>query len=367
MAVAHDPVFEVAEGSIQLWFNTRDANEKQTLFAKDQDGRSNGLRITLDDRDLEVRLEDGRNVHRIDTDDNPVRSNTWYQLTFTFGPAGMKLYLNGVLVGSNAYAGGLAGNREPIVIGGSNDHDNGEPDKLGRIKIKFPFDGHIDEVAFYGAALSAEQIAETRARSALGVVGPQDAGDELISVERLEFYDAPLVVTAAPGAGGEVDVAPEEDAGGWSVRWPHLDELLDGLKFHGLRELFEELKGEGLKLFGHTGGKPALFSTEGIELDEDGRAAPHKPAKTVHGLEGWIDEARKHEDGGPAIEKNRKAEPAPQAAQSKHSGRSIDWNASFHGLGAALSSGKPNGSRGSQPNLAAFEIHSSKSKPQARR
>ena len=92
IAVAHDAAFEVAEGTIQLWFNTRDAYDRQTLFAKDQNGTSNGLRIYLDDRDLKVRLEGGGSVRSIDTDgtshNNPVRSNTWYQLTFTFGAGG---------------------------------------------------------------------------------------------------------------------------------------------------------------------------------------------------------------------------------------------------------------------------------------
>jgi hypothetical protein len=273
IAVAHDAAFEVAEGTIQLWFNTRDAYDRQTLFAKDQNGSSNGLRIYLDDRDLKVRLEVGGSVRSIDTDgtshNNPVSSNTWYQLTFTFGAGGMKLYLDGVLVGANAYSGGLAGNREAIVIGGSNGGNTSS--NLSRLSISEPFDGHIDEVAFYGVALTPQQIAQTRLRGAQGVVAPQDEADTLLGIEHTVVAQDPQVFTAARDAstGDNVEVGSA-----WSERWPHLAGMVAGLNHHGLRELFDDLREKGLELFGHTGGKPALFSVEGVTLDEDGGRRP---------------------------------------------------------------------------------------------
>jgi len=375
IAVAHDAVFEVAQGTIQLWFKTRDANDHQALFAKDQDGRSNGLRIRLDNRDLKVELEGGGSTHVIDTRNtafnNLIRSNVWYQLSFTFGPGGMKLYVDGVLVGSNAYAGGLAANREAIVIGGSNHGNRDDSGDLSRIRISNPFDGHIDEVAFYDVVLAPGQIAQTRERGAMGVIDPQDAADTLVGIENIEVAEAPLVFTAAQHATLEVEVAPAaDDTSGWSVRWPQLGEVLAGLKHHGLQELFAGLKEQSLKLFGHTSGKPALFSIEGIELDADGRAKLHEAVKSVQGVDGWMRETKNQDDtqAKDKVTKDAKPRATKDAKSCTASSKRIDWDASFHGLGAALASGKPGGSgAAAKSNLAAFDKQTAKSKKKSSR
>ena len=47
----------------------------------------------------------------------PVSANTDHDVQFDFGSGGMQLYLDGTLVGSNDFTGGIAGNDEPIVLG----------------------------------------------------------------------------------------------------------------------------------------------------------------------------------------------------------------------------------------------------------
>jgi hypothetical protein len=189
IAVRHDAAFEVAQGSFQLWFKTRDADERQGLIAKDRDGNGAGqFAIWIDDHDLKVKLESGSQTYNI-VANNVLSSNTWYQMTFTFGPAGMKLYLNGTLVGSNAYTGGLASNRQPIVIGATNSKNHYDGTDLAKIQVSDAFDGWIDEVAFYGTALSAGEIAQTRQRGAMAVTAPQDANDNFVSIERFVFAD----------------------------------------------------------------------------------------------------------------------------------------------------------------------------------
>jgi hypothetical protein len=362
-------VFELAEGSIQLWFNTRNANDKQTLFSKDDQGRNMGLEIGLHHGDLQVRLETAAGKFVIDTHrsafDNLIRSRTWYQLTFTFGNGGMKLYLNGVLVGSNGYTGGLAENSDPIVIGGSGEETRDGTTDLSKLKITDPFDGHIDEVAVFAAALTPEQIAQSRQRGAMGVIDPDDLGtidgtDTLISVERIEFSDGTPVLTAGPAASGEVDVTPVVH-GAWGGRWEGLAELLASLRHHDVREFIGELKERGLKLFGHTSAKPALFSIEGVELDEDGCTAYRAgfATKAAQHLDGWILYGKKGEHAAEHDKVKARDEPA---AVAKQTAKTIDWNASFQGVGAALTSGKP-GARGeSRANFAAFEKQSSQKK-----
>ncbi|MEJ2122573.1 MAG: LamG domain-containing protein [Alphaproteobacteria bacterium] len=366
-------MFEIAEGSIQLWFKTRDADDRQTLFAKDQDGRSNGLRIYLDDNDLKVRLEDGGSVYRIDTNgtshNNLVRSNTWYQLTFTFGAGGMRLYVNGVLVGSNAYTGGLVGNREAIVIGGSNDDNTNHSGDLSRLRISDPFDGMIDEVAVYGVALTPAQIAQTRERGPLGVIGAQDQGDTLLGIERLELRDAPLVLTAATEAIAEVEIT-SQSSGGWSERWPDLESLVASYEVHGLGELIVTLKEEGFKLFGHTSAEAALFSIEGIALGKDGRTTLCDTGEPVRLVDDWIRESKNQDHVQDQAKENKQLQiKATKDAKARAaSKKTIDWNASFHGLGAALSSGKAHGSRGAaQANFVAFDKQPAKHKKKSSR
>ncbi|MGE3160640.1 MAG: Ig-like domain-containing protein, partial [Burkholderiales bacterium] len=352
IAVPHDAAFEVAQGTIQLWFKTRDANERQTLFSKDRDGRDDGLRIGLDDRDLRVEFEDGKRLHVIDTRgtafNNLVKSNTWYQLTFTFGAGGMKLYVDGTLVGSNGYAGGLAGNREAIVIGGSTQDDRGKPGSLGKLKVTDSFDGHIDEVAFYGVALTAEQIAQTRQRGALGVIAPSDQADSLVDIEHVAVGQAADTVTVGPD-GGDVEIGDSTRGhGDW------LSGLLADLRHFGLRELIGELKEHGAKLFGHTSGRMALFSVEGVQFGEerDVRDGARRGSDPECELPGWTRQDNGH---GTDVQAAHEKLAQPSAEAKKNAEKTIQWGDSFRGLGAGLVASQVSGKRSApQGNLAEF-------------
>ena len=377
VAVAHDAVFEVADGSIQLWFNTRDANDAQTLFAKDQDGSNSGLEISLDNRDLSVSMEGAHGSYVIDTNhtafDNPVKSNTWYQLTFTFGGGGMKLYLNGALIGSNAYTGGLLANRAPIVIGGSDADNRSVSSDLSKLKITRPFDGYIDEVAFFNVALSPEQIAQSRQRGAMGVIDPADVGtldgtDTLVSIEHVSFTGGG-VVTAGAGVSGEVQIAPPEHDGGHGAIWDWIASHLDGARrawldagHRGkLGDIHEDWTEHGFNLFAHSSAKSALFSVEGVSLGGHGDA--HRPDGGGHddasdAAHGWI---RVGADAHSAAQERDKAH-THSAAGSKAAPK-VDWNDSCSGLSSPfLTNGKQGARGGAQPNLASFETSPSKKK-----
>jgi hypothetical protein len=120
--------------------------------------------------------------------------------------------------------------------------------------------------------------------------------------------------------------------------------------------LFGELKGQGPRFIGHTSAMPALFSTAGVKLDEDGRSAHGTAfaAQGALGVESWI-RGGKHDHL--AAELEQPGTQAPQLAEAKQAAKAVtvDWDAKFHGLGAALSSGKPSARGGSSSNFAAFE------------
>ena len=71
--------------------------------------------------------------------------NTWSHLAGTYDGATLRLYVNGVLVASEARTGTMAASTAPLSIGG--DTNNGQY-----------FAGRIDEVRVYRAALTASQI-----------------------------------------------------------------------------------------------------------------------------------------------------------------------------------------------------------------
>jgi hypothetical protein len=208
IAVAHDPVFELDNGTVQLWFQTRRTGGDQALFAKDHAGYANGghLDIRLAGSRLEVRLQSDSKSRTLRTD-KLVHANTWYHLAFSFGEEGMKLYLDGELVGEDDFAGGLAANREAIVIGGSNRGSRDGSGDLSRLKISDPFNGRIDEVAVFSAGLDRAQIQRLKAEGAQRLIDEAGAGDTIDgsdryrNVEQLSFADGTRAYVL--GAGSE--------------------------------------------------------------------------------------------------------------------------------------------------------------------
>jgi Ca2+-binding RTX toxin-like protein len=170
VAVAHDEAFELAEGTVQLWFKADCTCGRQALFAKDHCGYGDGghLSIFVVNGKLEVRLQSERRSYTIKTR-KLIQRCSWHHLAFSFGPEGMKLYVDGDLVGVNAYSGGLEGNREPIVMGGTNWANRKGSGDLSKLKISHRFSGRMDEVAIYGQQLGPEQIRQLMTAGPLGV------------------------------------------------------------------------------------------------------------------------------------------------------------------------------------------------------
>jgi hypothetical protein len=170
VAIAHDPLFAVENGTVQFWFNPDRVADEQTMLSKDHSGFLDGghLNIGLDGGHLEVRLQSAHDSFYIQTQ-KLIQDDSWYHLAFTFGGDGMKLYLDGNLVGENSFTGGLTGNQEPIVIGSSIRSNREDPGNLSDLYITRPFDGRIDEVAFFNGALNTDQIRQLVIAGASGV------------------------------------------------------------------------------------------------------------------------------------------------------------------------------------------------------
>ena len=160
--IAHDNAFALDSGTVTLWFNPDNLSGRQALISKDSNGYDDGghFYIELNGGRLRVRLEEdgpgnSGTTHTVQSANNAVQAGVWQQVTFTWGPAGMQLYLDGQLVDSDSYTGGIGDNSEPITIGASQrSSGNGVADNL-----RDYFDGAIDEVAIFGNALDPSEVA----------------------------------------------------------------------------------------------------------------------------------------------------------------------------------------------------------------
>ena len=282
VAVAHDAAFEVVNGTVAFWFNTDRVDRNQTMFAKDHDSKGDGgqLNIGLEGRDLVVRLESDSADFEIDTDgtdvNNLVSANRWHHLAVTFGEAGMKLYFNGMLVGENTFTGGLINNHEAIVIGGSNSENTDDSGDLSDLDISQPFDGHIDEVGFFGRALSGTEIRRLRSGGTLSLFdealeGKTIDGTNLVrGVEHITFADGTRAYVLGSGSENalELSVADVEMLAG-SEPLAVLGDETQELRLEG------EWSNQGLETIGnttftrYTNGPATVRVIEGLNVTVD--------------------------------------------------------------------------------------------------
>ncbi|MEM7220843.1 MAG: cadherin domain-containing protein [Pseudomonadota bacterium] len=153
--IAHDPAYELAAGTVQLWFNQDDDSGSQSLISKDATGTSDGhFDVRITDGDLILRLQTDTGQIQLRADD-VVSQNEWYHLAVSFDSNGARLYLNGELVlSTTGHTIGLSDNPEPWAIGMSTISSAAGSVLPGNRH----FSGTIDEVAIFGQALNANQI-----------------------------------------------------------------------------------------------------------------------------------------------------------------------------------------------------------------
>jgi Ca2+-binding RTX toxin-like protein len=166
VVVPHQDQMLLTEGTFEVWFTADVVSGDHTLFSKNASGFGDGGHIAgfIRDGRAVVALGDLTTNHSVvgdDPGDARVQVGVPAHMVFAFGPEGMKLYLNGQLVDTNDYTGGLqlgalgTGNVEPLVLGAESGFSTpgGSLDNLQRF-----FAGTIDEFAVYEQALSEAQV-----------------------------------------------------------------------------------------------------------------------------------------------------------------------------------------------------------------
>lgn len=156
--------YQLAEGSVALWFYPEANTVQQGILSKDATGNGAGghLSIYMDvGGSVRVALSSANQTFQVAA--LPVTPGQWHHVVFNFGGnAGMSLQVDGVLAGVNPYTGGLIRNNEPLVIGASTDASAA----LTATPISQPFTGMVTEVQFYDRQLLEAELAELRVATA---------------------------------------------------------------------------------------------------------------------------------------------------------------------------------------------------------
>ena len=153
--VDHRGSMEMDSGTFVLWFNTENADSKQGLFSKDSSGYDSGGHLTafVDDGQVQVRMQSTNSSFMVQGGD--ITSGAWHQMAFSFGPDGMRLYVDGNQVDSDNYSGGMSGNEEPLVFGANQWSSGNEVAN----NLQDFFRGQMDKMAVYDRPLTPTEIA----------------------------------------------------------------------------------------------------------------------------------------------------------------------------------------------------------------
>lgn len=160
--VDHDDDMLLDNGSISIDFNADSVSGRRTLYSKDSSNYDTGGHLT-------IYVESGEAVVRLQSDDatyevrgGDIDAGEDQNITFSFGDDGMKLFVDGEIVSSNAYTGGLGttsggtGNFEQAAIGAN----TWASSNLVANNLRDAFDGTIGSVKIYNEGLSNAQVAE---------------------------------------------------------------------------------------------------------------------------------------------------------------------------------------------------------------
>ena len=175
--VPHSPGYLLDEGTVTFWANIDALGTAQGFFSKDSTEFDTGGHLTINVQpggQVRVRLQSATADNFVNS--APVSPATWIHVAFSWGPAGMALYLDGATPITNPYTGGLgttsggAGNFEPIAFGAA----TRVSDDFLVTPTSQHFAGYLDDVRIYNRALTLAEIQTlagcTPAAPILGIV-----------------------------------------------------------------------------------------------------------------------------------------------------------------------------------------------------
>lgn len=161
--------FDVADGAVSMWFKTPDLSffntqslGGQTLISRDAYAYNGGgghfTLLVQSNGSVASRHQSTNTTDYVVTGSSIVSEDTWHHLVYTWGSAGLKIYLDGVLKGSNSSFTYGTDNDEPIIIG-ANAYTSETGDSSPANLTDF-FQGQIDEIKYYGIQIDSTKVSE---------------------------------------------------------------------------------------------------------------------------------------------------------------------------------------------------------------
>ncbi len=159
----------LTEATVEGWVKWSAFGNYSRFFDFGQRGSSMAVNNPQTSQNLgfEISLNNYAQLH-LATATNILRPDEWVHVAAVSGPAGMKLYANGVLVTTNPESSSFAaiGNGRNY-LGLANTHDFVFPD--GSTHGDAPFHGEMDEVRVWNVGRTAEQIRDAMSRKLTGM------------------------------------------------------------------------------------------------------------------------------------------------------------------------------------------------------
>lgn len=162
--IPHDDSYLMQGGTFSVWFKADSLSGKRAIFSKDSSGYDTGghFSVWIQSNKVQVRMQSTTKSYYVTSPSNSIAAGTWYHVMYAWGEEGMALYLDGVLVDTDSYTGGLGttsggvGNYEAIVLG-ANAWKTGNFNSVG---LEGYFDGTMDDLRIYNERLSEAQALE---------------------------------------------------------------------------------------------------------------------------------------------------------------------------------------------------------------
>jgi hypothetical protein len=165
--IPHDDDFLLHNATISFWFYSQSLTGDRALLSKDSTGYDTGghLHVWTTGTTLKARLStNGSSPYGTGNDFEVSASgmtvNTWRHVTVTLGAGGLRLYVNGSLVSSVTYPGGMGassgdiGNYQPLVLGAG----TLTAGDLTHLPLTTFFQGRLDDLRIYREVLDPTQI-----------------------------------------------------------------------------------------------------------------------------------------------------------------------------------------------------------------
>lgn len=208
--LGHEEAFALKNGTYAFRFTANNVDGAQGLFSKDASGLRDGgdLTVLLVNGQIKVRLQSADKEQYIKSDPDLIVAEQEYSIAVSFGADGMKLYLNGALIGAEPeFTQNLTQNTQDLIIGGNGWSSTSEKPDL----VRDTFEGTISDFAIYDTQLDPADVIALAGDSGMAAAHEQNLLDLMPAFGQLHHASEYLKGIAAKFGFGHGDHGESHD------------------------------------------------------------------------------------------------------------------------------------------------------------